>query len=49
MLGREFFAQLSQHFYGPTFLRFNIFTSQYFYNYGIYNPPQKFTFCKKIF
>ena len=36
MLGREFFAQLSQHFYGPTFLRFNFFTSQYFYNYGIY-------------
>ena len=35
MLGREFFAQLSQHFYGPTFLRFNFFTSQYFYNYGI--------------
>ena len=46
MLGREFFAQLSQHFYGPTFLRFNIFTSQYFYNYGIllflvrsFSPP----------
>ena len=31
MLGREFFAQLSQHFYVSTFLRPNIFTITVYY------------------